>query len=311
MKKMSKKRKVFVLSLVLLLLLVLFLQSSLARYIYHSIHNFILESQGFYFSSSILKKEGASYSINNWDGVNDYSLTIDVNSKKNDLVWTKSDIQYQINVICPEYVECSTNKTNGIIYQTTKADSFIVNIHPKQTMRDGENIEVKVEATSTFPYQKKLSATYQIGVETMNFSYQITDHVGDKYFTLELTNSISYYEVHTAFGSYQVGDHLSVEEYLNLSEEQRKNCFSAKVRLTIPSHLVSLDMTNKSYKNMIPGSLETTSIDGNSYVSSYSFYIDASSSEKVLFYKKDTSKDYSFTGIGSSIIGVDVVTASF
>ncbi len=311
MKKLSKKKKLLLLFLILLLLFILFLQSSLARYIYSSIHNFILESQGFYFSSSILKKNGASYSISNWDGVNNYSLTIDVNSKKNDLIWTKSDIQYQINVICPDYVECSTDKSDGIIYQSKKVDSFIVNIHPKSTINDGQVIDVEVEAISSFPYQKKLSAKYKIGVQTKNFSYKIIDHSGDKFFTLELTNSISYYEVHTAFDSYSVGDHLSIEEYLSLSTDKRKYCFSAKVKLSIPSNLVFLDMTNKSYKNMIPGSLETISIDGNSYISSYSFYIDASSSEKVLFYKKDIDKDYSFSGIGSSIIDVDVVTASF
>ena len=35
---------------------------------------------------------------------------------------------------------------------------------------------------------------------------------------LNLTNSVTYYEVSEAFGSYQVGDQISIDDYSKLSD---------------------------------------------------------------------------------------------
>lgn len=297
--------------LILIVAVIIFLYgTTFARYIYNAIHNYILESKEFYFNSTVLNINTKQYKINNWDGVNNYVLTIDVNNKKNSLKSTSSDISYKAEVSCPDTVECKLSKTEGTIYQTAGSDSYQVTVIPKDNFYEGDEVEVTTTATSTSPYVKSLSATYTIGIETSNFTYDITDEKNDKFLTLNLTNALTYYKVEKAFGSYQEGDRLSTEEYQQLTEEEKENCFSAKVTLTIPAKEVYLDMTNKNYLSRIAGSEKTESINNFNYVKEFSFKMDASSSEKVLFYKEDITKDYTYPITNNkSIITVTVETA--
>ena len=78
------------------LIVFLFCGITFGKYIYNIINNFILETKSFYFTSSILTVNRKGYSINNWDGVNPYTLTIDLSNRKNDERRTKADISYNI-----------------------------------------------------------------------------------------------------------------------------------------------------------------------------------------------------------------------
>ena len=79
-------------------------------------------------------------------------------------------------------------------------------------------------------------------------STDIEDNTNDKYLTLNLTNSVTFYEVETSFSNYNEGDRLTIEEYNALTEEQKQNCFSAIVTLSFPPDEIYLDMTNTNYK---------------------------------------------------------------
>ncbi len=285
--------------------------TTLGRYVYNAISNHLLESQGFYFNSTVLNQDGAVYRMNNWDGVNDYSLSIDVNNYKNDQVYTKSDIQYEIKVECSDNVECSLNKQSGIIYEEAKTDSYRITITPTKDFDTNDEVVVTTSAKSTSPYQKTLSATYHIGIEIFKFSYEIEDSVGSKFLTLKLTNSVSYYEVLEDFSIYHKGDNISLEVYNRLSEEDKKKCFSAKVKLDFPADRILLDMTNNTYLNRIENSTVETVIDRYRYIEGYQFYVGATSNTEIIFYKKDIDQDYSYpSGNTSSIIDVEVVTAT-
>ena len=48
-----------------------------------------------------------------------------------------------------------------------------------------------------------------------------------KYLTLNLTNTVTYYRVETAFDTYEVGDRLTLEEYQALTDAEKENCYSA------------------------------------------------------------------------------------
>ena len=65
------------------LFIFLFVSFTFGRYIKNILNSYILETKGFYFNSTILAVNGKNYSINNWDGVNSYPLTIDINNRKN------------------------------------------------------------------------------------------------------------------------------------------------------------------------------------------------------------------------------------
>ena len=266
-----KKLSIIILFVAVILLL---FGTTFARYIYNVIHNHILESREFYFNSTVLDMNGRQYRINNWDGVNNYVLTIDVNN------------------------------------QDAGTDSYQITVIPQEEFYEGDEVEVTTTATSTSPYVKSLSATYFIGIETSNFTYNIEDAVNDKFITLNLTNSLTYYKVETAFGNYQEGDRLSQEEYQALTDAEKENCFSAKVTVSFSPRELYLDMTNKNYLDRIPNSEQTESINNFNYVNEFSFKMTASSSEKVMFYKADPTKNYTYPITNeNSIVTVTVETA--
>ncbi len=306
-----RKHKKISTVLLILLVFLLFFGFSYAKYVYDIVDSYILETKGFYFNSSVMSVTGKNYNINNWDGVNSYTLMVDVNSKKNDEKYTTHDIDYDITVNCPDNVRCELSKESGIIYQDRKTDSFQVTMIPNEAIPEGEEVRIEVVATSNSPYTKSLSAVYHVGVLKSNFSYSIEDSVNSKYLILNVTNSVAYYEVEEAFLSYNVGDKISLDDYVNLSAENKKKCYSAKVTVTFPADVLALDMTTNSYLHLIENSQSTTSLtDGYEYVQSYTFLLDATSSEKILFYKNDISNDYTYPVVNdSSIIDVNVILA--
>ena len=300
-------------SLIVLILCVIFLTTTVVfgRYIRNVINNFILETKAFYFNSSILSINGKNYSVTNWDGVNSYPLTIDLNNRKNEDRYTKSDIVYTITVSCPTSVVCTLSKTGDTIHPEDETDSYVVTVTPAQNFYEGDTVVVTTSVTSSFPYAKTMSATYTIGVEKSDFSYEIVDGANEKFLTLNLLNAISYYEVETAFGDYAVGDQVSLDEYNALSPQDREKCFSAIVTLTYDPHDLLVDMTDSLYIHRLNSNYQEQTINGFQYVSKFSFKVNASSSNAIIFYKDDPTQNYTYPIVNnSSIITVSVQKAN-
>ena len=78
-------KKVSIIVIIFLSLFLLF-EVTYAGYVRNIVDNYILETKGFYFNSSVLSINGKVHNINNWDGVNSYPITVDVNNKKNELI---------------------------------------------------------------------------------------------------------------------------------------------------------------------------------------------------------------------------------
>ena len=131
-------------------------------------------------------------------------------------------------------------------------------------------------------------------------SYEIVDSVNSKYLDLNITNTLSYYNVETAFGNYSVGDRIDVDTYLTLPETDKQKCYSALITLKFDPKKVLLDMTNTNYLNAI--STRTTNINGSNYISEITFKVEPISSAVVRFYKQDVTKDYTYPIINSNSI---------
>ena len=310
MKFIRKHRKISIVILICLMTFVI-TAAAFARYIYNTINNFILETKDFYFNSTVLKVNGKTYSINNWDGVNSYPITIDLNNKKNEDVYTKSDISYNAFVDCDETkVSCTLSQNSGIIRENDHTDSYIITVTPNTTFNAGDEVTITTRAVSQSPYKKTLYASYRLGITKANFSYNITDSANSKFLTLNLTNAISYYVASEDFGDYEEGDQISVEDYAAMSTTDKAKCYSAIVKLTFNPNILRLDLTSNTYHNRLSSDYQETTIDGYQYVSKYSFKIDASSNSEIIFYKRDITQNYTYNGVGNSIVTVDVVTAS-
>lgn len=276
---------------------------SYGRYVYKEIRNFYLASRNFYFNSDKLKENMARYQIDNWSGVDSFSVTINMNSLKNNKVGSDSDITYDVEFSCSTNADCVSTKTSGVILSSDNTDYFVITITPNVALQEGDAVTLYVKANATSPYTKEISGFFTINVGVPGLSYEISDKANRPYLALDITNTLDYYKVITAFGSYAVGDKLDIGTYLSLSDSEKNNCASAIITLRFDPNIVLLDMTSSAYLKSF--NQATTTINGYEYISEISFKIDALSSEVVNFYKDDTTIDYTFPFVNPvSIIGV-------
>jgi len=298
--------------IILVLLLVFFLATVVfGRYIKNIVNEFILETKAFYFNSSILAVNGKNFSITNWDGVNSYPLTIDLNNRKSDTRYTTTDIDYDIYVSCPSTVTCTLSDTEGVLHPEDTSDTYTITVTPLQNFYEGDTVVVNTWVVSSSPYVKTMSATYTIGVEKSDFSYEIVDSVNSKYLLINFTNAISYYEVEQAFGNYSQGDQVSLDDYSNLSDTDKAKCFSAIVTVQYDPTILFVDMTDKLFLSRLNTNYEEQTIGGFQYVKKFSFKVNASSSNSILFYKNDVTQNYTYPIVNnSSIITVSVISAN-
>ena len=59
-----------------------------------------MRSKEFYFYSDKLSENTSVFEVDNWSGVDDYNITIDMNSRKNNLEKTSYDIEYSVKANC-------------------------------------------------------------------------------------------------------------------------------------------------------------------------------------------------------------------
>lgn len=262
------------------------------RYVTNSINNFFIRSKEFYFFSDKLSEKRDIFQVDNWSGVDDYTIVINMNSRKNNIQVASYDIAYDIKYTCSSNAICQLSKAEGIISKDSNTDSFTLTITPNTQLKTGDKVTVEVEATSKTSYTKTLKGKFTLVVGKENLTYQITDKTDNPYMDVRITNTISYYVVNEAFGSYKVKDKIDIDTYLALSNEDKSKCYSSIVLITFDPNEVLIDITNENYQKAT--NITTTMIDEKSYISSFTLAIDAISSVDLRFYKVDTSQDYTY-----------------
>ena len=157
-KKINIKTKIKQL-FILLILLISFLSftTSFGRYVLTNIKNFFVRTQEFYFYSDKLTLNGAYYQIENWTGVDPYTITVNMNSKLNNIKATTYNINYDISYTCSSNITCQLSKANGTISSDSNTDYFNLILSPNTTLEIGDTVWVTIEATSTTNYEKTIS----------------------------------------------------------------------------------------------------------------------------------------------------------
>lgn len=281
---------------VLLVILSIFSWGSLfktyGRYIYNELRDYYLASHSFYFNSDRLDVGVKNEELDNYSGVDPYTITINMNSYKNNFVASSSDIDYDITYECSSNATCEISKTSGVIYAASHTDSFYVTITPNENLSDGDTIWVEVETTSKSPYKKTLKGRFTLRVGKMGLGYEITDVKNRAYFDVNFTNTYDFYTVNEAFSNYNVGDRIDITTYLGLSDTEKDKCSSAVIEIKFDPSIAVLDMTNEAYINNT--SSTTRTIGGYKYIDSFIFKVEALSSKSVRFYKSNVSNDYTY-----------------
>jgi len=296
------KKKQIIIILAILLCAVSFVVV-FGRYVTNSINNFFLRSKEFYFFSDKLSEETSVFQIDNWSGVDDYTLIINMNSRKNNIQVASYDISYDINYTCSDNAICQLSKTSGTISKEDNTDSFNLTITPNTQMKTGDKVIVEVKATSKTSYTKTIKGKFTLVVGKENLTYQITDEPDNPYMDLRITNTLSYYIVDEAFGTHAAKDKIDIDTYLALSDEEKAKCYSSIVTIDFDPNEILIDITSESYQNAT--NVTTRSINGKNYIESITLPIDAISSADLRFYKVDTSKDYTYPNLANdSVVSV-------
>lgn len=270
------------------------------RYVTNGINNFFLRSKEFYFNSDKLSENKSVFQIENWSGVDDYTITVNMNSRKNNIQVASYDISYDIQYTCSDNAICQLSKNSGTISKDTNTDFFNLTITPNTQLETGDKVTVEIEATSTSNYKKTIKGKFTLVVGQENLTYQITDAPDEPYMNLRITNTLSYYVVRQSFGDYTVNQKIDIDAYLALSNEDKAKCFSSIVTMTFDPTKILLDITNENYPNVT--NVTTTTINGKNYINSITLPIDAISSADIRFYKVDTSADYTYPNSNNNCV---------
>ena len=285
-----KKNQIIIATLIALSLLSFMI--IFGRYLTSNVSNFFVRSKEFYFFSDKLSEDNSVYQVDNWSGVDDYTITINMNSRLNNIESATYDIGYDISYTCSDNAICQLSKTQGIIKADTNSDFFNLTITPNTQLKDGDKVVVDVVVHSTAPYKKTLKGRFTFVVGKEKLTYQITDKSQDPYMLLSITNTLTYYMIKEAFDSFHVGDRIDIDTYLSLSEDKKAKCYSAEVKIEFNPREVLFDVTNSVYSDAT--TVTTTNIDGKTYINGFTIKIDAISSREIRFYKVDVNQDYTY-----------------
>lgn len=325
--------KILILILLLIFIIIRFVipaSVTFSRYAYSKIRNYYLYSKEFYFNSDKLSFEGAYFEADNWSGVDEYRVDINMNSKNNSLETSKVDIAYNIEYTFGVYhsdgnaytdktpdelVDFFISKPSGTIYVSAhNSDYFYFTILPKVTLEDDDYVLVTISANATKPYKQTISGTFKISIGNLGMKYQIEDEAHSPYMELTVTNTLNYYIVKNAFSTgtinYAVNDQIAVEDYLRLTDEQKKNCKSMTIKLDFDPNQVVIDTTSAMYllsEDNNNYATEALPPDNYTYVNTITFDIDAEESKVIRFYKKMVTNDYTYPGDETPIVTVNTV----
>ena len=286
------KRKILI---VLIILLCLPISFTLGRFVYNKVLDLYFTSKNFFFESDKLTVDGAVYSLDYWNGVDPYNVVINLNSFKNNELKSTSDVTYEINYTCSSEIICNTTKDKGTIYSDTNTDSLTITMTPNSIFKDGDSVVLKVEAKSLSPYEKTLSAEFELVVGKYGLSHEIVDSRNNVYMELKITNTLDYYTVKESFDGYSVGDRISSDDYASLSVQNKDKCASAIITLKFDPDVIYTDNNNTTFLNSY--NVKTEKIDGFDYINEFTFKMDSTSSTVVKFYKKDVTKNFTGTNV--------------
>ena len=300
MRRLKYNNKKQILIIIAILLCTTSLVVVLGRYVTNSINSFFIRSKEFYFFSDKLTEKNSIFQVENWSGVDNYVITVNMNSRKNNIEAVTYDIGYDVKYKCSSNAICQLSKESGIIKKETNTDFFNLTITPNTQLRNGDRVTVEIEATSNTGYKKTIKGRFILVVGQENLTYQITDKADNPYMELRITNTISYNVVDHAFDQYTVNQRIDIDTYLALTDEQRNKCHSSIVTIEFNPNEILIDNTSGSYQKAT--NLETTQIAGKTYINSITLALDAISSEDIRFYKKDTSKDYTYPNFNNKSV---------
>ena len=287
--------------LIIAIIVLIPLGYTLAKFVLTEFHEFFLSSKNFYFTSNRLAENNPGFQVDNWSGIENITIEFALKSSKNDYLLADYDVPFTITVDDPQDVVCHTNDSPGIIYKNNDNQTTVtITCVPQRAFIEGESTVIQVYATSSSPYIKTISATFEYVVTRTSVTYDITDSVKSAYMMTSITNAVSYCKVTEDFLTYHVGDEIDVVNFRQLSAENQRKCVSQTITIGFNPNILLFDNTSELLKT---ATYTTINIGGVNYINSITFVMNPLTSVDVKFYKVDINQNYSYKyGFGTSII---------
>ena len=284
---MKAKINIKKLIICIILLISIMIMPTFSRYVYNNVRDLYLKSQNFSFSSNLLTTMGKSYKYANWSGADDYELNLQLYSYENELSlfeYEGDGLAYSISCEVEDTTKATAHietvagdsTDTGYIPNTTNVKDIKIYLKPTANLAVGDTVKVVVTASTTVPYEKTISATFNIKVTGQGITYSIEDEEASIYANLKLVNTKS--ETNT----------------LTLSWDPSK---------------VVIDVTHEYYENRNQAKDTYKTVNEVQYVSSITFDMEPEDVKSIVFYKKDINADYTYPG-GTATSMIVTITES-
>lgn len=283
-----RKNKIFFIILSFVLFIFIITPFTYGKVVYNIVNSYYLETKDFYFNSDSLDVLTKNHFINNWDGSNSYSFTINLNNRKNTYISTQSDIDYSVQYSCSSNALCVVDKSFGVIKENEYDDFLNVSLTLNEDYKIGEDVYFNISVSSLSPYSKTISAKYVFSISSNSISYKIIDKADTDYFTLRIFNNNDYYFIKKIFNNYKIDDIISSKEYDNLEDMYKKNCYSNVITIDFNPDYFYVD--NSVLNN---GDVFDLNVGDDSYYNHFKLYSLSQTETDIRFYKKNRSIDYS------------------
>lgn len=187
--KIKNKKKIDIKTLILILLFTSIIFFSFSKYTVQVNEKHIQTSEEFYFASDMLSENGNVYELYDWDGINEYLITIDLRNSEDFLRYTEKDITYNISVTGSDNITVNMENTSRkIIGGNANKATERLSIRPKTILTPGSMAEVEVTATTNSPYEKTIIGTFRIYVKNAS-EYTASLNNSSDYSTLNIKTS--------------------------------------------------------------------------------------------------------------------------
>ena len=203
MRKQSKRRNIVLVAIAVMIVLMIVLPMSYSKYVLELEEDNVQEAANFYFENNIANEnEDTTYDLGSWNIEENYTVEFSMTNYENKLLYTDEDIIYTIETSVMNEEGEETDEISAIIYddennsitgnQTLEGGTYSENTYnlviSSSSAGEGEEFEVNLVLTSSTPYVKSFTTTFNLTAEeSEKYSVSLSELEDEEYDILIIT----------------------------------------------------------------------------------------------------------------------------
>ncbi len=175
---------------IIILIPILLIAASTAKYVIKITESRGIESEDFQFESDIASINGKTTKIENWDTLTEKNIKFNLASYANSLLTTNDIVKYNINLeastgITVKLFDEAGNEVTGeqeISANSKEKKTYTIKVNSTDTTIQNYTINIKIKTTE--PYEKEIVGTIELSALQDEFKANLIDN--DSYVTLSI-----------------------------------------------------------------------------------------------------------------------------